>query len=72
MKQNRIAKALEDYEKKRKTWATQAGAFTCLDIPHVIQATEHETPAEIAEAALKAGFMIGYRKGQRDARKGAR
>lgn len=65
---NRIKNAINEYEKR--SWKPNEANFRCEDIPHVIDATPNGTPAEIALMALEAGFMIGYRKGQRDAKKG--
>ncbi len=69
---NRIEKGIEDYYKKCNSWKRNEGALYPLDLVHVIDCAEYKTPAEIAHNGLIAGFMIGYRKGLKDARKGAR
>lgn len=68
---NRITKGIEDYLKKCEKWKGTEGALYPHDVFYAVESAEVKTPAEIAQNALMAGFMIGYRKGIKDAKKGA-
>ena len=71
---DRVKKAVEDYNRKYMLSANNEGAFYATDINQIVEMTQPKgsvtdfTYALIVNA-LKAGFMIGYRKAQRDARK---
>ena len=74
---NRISKAAEDYKKLYYGRKNNEGAFYYSDIQEVKEIAEKKegynaTLYEIIETALEAGFMIGYRKAQRDAKRKAK
>jgi hypothetical protein len=65
----RASKALEDYE--RMDWKGTEAAFYPSDIQNIIDNAHFQETGGYVMDALHAGFMIGYRKGLRDARKKA-
>ena len=66
---SRISNAINEYWEYRKKWKPNEGVFNLKDIRDVVEnATFKDTSNYIADA-LFAGFMIGYRKGLKDARK---
>lgn len=72
MRKSRIAKAIKEYNGKH--WKPNEAAFYPEDIREILEAqgiTEKrkEPIADALQDALKAGFMIGYRKGKADAKK---
>ena len=62
---NRTQKAAQDYQKKN--WKGTEAAFYPTDATDIIKNSGGVLDAVIT--ALEAGFMIGYRKAQRDYRK---
>jgi len=72
---NRIPKAVQDYQKRFYGAGHNEGAFYGSDFYEVKEAAEKigggaaTTLYEAIGTALEAGFMIGYRKAQRDCRK---
>ena len=64
---DRIKNALTEYEKKFSK--TRKGLFYPSDIMDTINNTEYKALTECAYTGLKAGFIIGYRKGLKDAKK---
>ena len=71
---NRIEKAAQDYQTQYYGKRTNEGAFYASDIYEVKEAAENRggrsnTLYEAIVLSLEAGFMIGYRKAQRDYRK---
>lgn len=68
-----IFKAIEDYKKKFSGNSTN-GALYMTDILQIRDTAEGmaggDRDFELISNALQAGFMIGYRKGKADARKG--
>lgn len=80
--ENRIANALASFDKKFKSKNTNEAAFYMNDIDQIIKAAganiyimhgstivSTDKFFDIVFLALKAGFMIGYRKAERDYRK---
>jgi hypothetical protein len=72
---NRIEKAAQDYKTQYYGKHSNEGAFYTSDFYEVKEAAEKigggaaTTLYEAIGTALEAGFMIGYRKAQRDYRK---
>ena len=69
MRKNRIAKAIKEYNGKH--WKPNEAAFYPEDIREILETqgmTEKrkEPIADALQDALKAGFMIGYRKGKKE------
>ena len=68
-----IEKAISDYQAKFGN-NTRNGAYYTTDLLQIRDAVEGltggERDFELISMALQAGFMIGYRKGQTDAKKG--
>ena len=64
---NRIIKATEDY---KKTWKGKAANFYPEDITNIIKQSGGRIDAIVT--ALEAGYMLGYRKAQKDARKASK
>lgn len=68
-----INKAIEDY-KKNFGGAGSNGAFYATDVQQIRDTARGELWNDreftLISNALQAGFMIGYRKGKADARKG--
>ena len=82
--ENRIANALESFGKKYEHRNTNEAAFYMTDIDQIIKASganvyrmqgstivNTDKFLDIVCNALKAGFIIGYRKAERDRRKKA-
>ena len=69
----RIEKALAAYKKKYANTKTTAGGFYMTDYHDIIRLSRDKKgnldPYNPIFNALEAGFIIGYRKAQRDARK---
>ena len=65
----RASKALEDYE--RMDWKGVEAAFYPSDVQTIIENAYFQESGGYVMDALRAGFMIGYKKGLRDARKKA-
>lgn len=67
-----ITKSIEEYNKKFGG-NTGNGAFYATDLTQIKETAEGETRGDrefvLISNALRAGFMIGYRKGQSDAKK---
>ncbi len=70
-----IKKNIEEYNKKFGG-NTGNGAFYVNDVMQIRDTAEGNTRGDrdfiLISNALRAGFMIGYRKGQADAKKGKR
>lgn len=70
-----INKAIADYQKKFGGNTKNGGAFYATDLMQIRDTAEGDTRGDrdfiLISNALRAGFMIGYRKGQADARKRA-
>lgn len=70
----RCSNAIAEYEKKYK--GSSEGSFTAHDLAEIRELSgdgaDIETLYKAIEKALEAGFMIGYRKAMRDARKAQR
>lgn len=71
---NRIAKAAADYKKLYHGRKDNEGAFYASDMHEVKEIAEMKEGYsnilyEAIETALEAGFMIGYRKALRDAKR---
>lgn len=64
---NRIVNAISEYNKRFRN--TKEGRFSASDLRDVCNAAEHKGHAGAAWSGLMAGFMIGYRKGLRDAKR---
>ena len=68
-----INKAIEDYNKKFGSGSAE-GAFYCTDVEQIRQTAEGAQLGDrdyiLITNALRAGFMVGYRKGKADAKKG--
>lgn len=61
---NRIMNAVKEY--KSKPWKGKKAAFYGRDVSEVIENCGGDASRAIIYA-LEAGFIIGYRKGQKDA-----
>lgn len=70
---NRIPKAVQDYQKRFYGADNNEGAFYDSDFLEILEisggGTDINTLYKAISNALEAGFMIGYRKAQRDYRK---
>ena len=64
-----LKKYVEEYDRVHFNPNTGAGAFYLSDFTQLNQLSGDRW--EIANNALKAGFVIGYRKAQRDTKKSA-
>ena len=69
-----INKAIADYKKKFGA-TNKGGAFYTTDLMQIRDTAEGDTRGDrdfiLISNALRAGFMIGYRKGKADAKKRA-
>ena len=65
----RASKAAEEYD--RKEWKKNEAAFYPTDIQDIYNHSKYKDISDLMAEALKAGFMMGYKKGLRDARKKA-
>ena len=67
----RIEKAVQDYKARYLKTSHNEGAFYASDYIDVINISggNNATVWDLVNNALRAGFMIGYRKAQRDYRK---
>ena len=67
-----ITKNIEEYN-KRFGGTTGNGAFYATDLMQIRDTAEDDTRGDrdfiLISNALRAGFMVGYRKGQADAKK---
>lgn len=69
MKRN-MRKAIADYKKRYGGKTNAEGAFFCVDIAQIAEISGGvDKTYNLIENSLFAGFMIGYRKAQRDYRK---
>ena len=68
-----MIKAIDDY-KKKFSGKTAEGAFYTTDFMQIRDTAEGVTRGDrdfiLISNALRAGFMVGYRKGRADAKKG--
>jgi len=68
-----LKKAIQEYDKRFNNAAHNEGAFYAMDCYKIKEMSKGNTIDSLLydaiSNALKAGFMIGYRKAQRDARK---
>ena len=75
LKMRDIKKNIEEYNKKFGG-NTGNGAFYATDLMQIKETAEGERRGDrefvLISNALRAGFMIGYRKGKADARKAAK
>ena len=61
----RASRALNEY--KRKDWKG-AGALYASDVYDIVKNAEFQETAGYVMDALRAGYMLGYKKGLREAR----
>ena len=66
----RASRAKEAYT--RKKWKGNEAAFYPTDVYDIVENAEYKETACYVSDALRAGFMIGYRKGLKDAKKASR
>ena len=70
-----LKKAVQEYDKRYSKKDSGEGAFYASDIIQIKEMSEGNTAANLLfdaiSNALKAGFMIGYRKALRDLKKQA-
>lgn len=64
---DRVRNAIAEYD--RRFWGTKQGQFNVGDLYSVCKSSDTTDYTDVAIQALKAGFMIGYRKGRADAKK---
>lgn len=68
-----MIKAIDDY-KKKFGGGTAEGAFYTTDVKQIHDTAEGAAIGDrdfiLISNALRAGFMVGYRKGKADAKKG--
>ena len=64
---DRVRNAIAEYD--RKFWGTNQGQFNVGDLYCVCKSSDTADYTDVAMQALKAGFMIGYRKGKADTKK---
>ncbi len=65
-----MRKAIADYKKRYGGKTNAEGAFFCDDIAQIAEISGGvDKTYNLIENSLLAGFMIGYRKAQRDYRK---
>ena len=71
-----IAKAIEEYKQRYSGKNGKEAAFFISDTNQIMELSADDTPGNmlynIIFNSLEAGFMIGYRKAQRDARKNSK
>ena len=64
---NRIENAVREYHSKK--WKKTEAGFFFSDIDAIFQIYNNNGIYDAISDALYAGFMIGYRKGRKDAKK---
>lgn len=69
----RIKKAIAEYDRRYSNLNTTEAAFYAADFVQLFEISAAQDPRnfhyKLADNALKAGFVIGYRKAQADQRK---
>ena len=69
-----MQKAIDDYKTKFENRSDGAGAFYADDLRQIQATAEglrgYDRDFELITNALMAGFMVGYRKGKADEKKG--